>query len=179
MTHGIFTGVGRTDESDFHDFVVDRSPSLSRLARVLSADAHAGEDLLQSTLLKTWSAWARVSRAENPDAYVRRVMVNTAMKTRLRRWRGELPTETLPEVAGPDAARTVDERDALTTAVRRLPPRQRAAVVLRYFADLDDQEIAAALDCSVVTVRSQISRALRALRVRSLDDTLSPKEASS
>jgi RNA polymerase sigma-70 factor (sigma-E family) len=171
--------MGRIDERDFHDFVVARSSSLARLARLLSSDPHAGEDLLQSTLLKTWSAWPRVARAENPDAYVRRVMVNTAAKGLRRRWRGEVPTETLPDVAGPDASHTVDERDALTIAVRRLPPRQRAAVVLRYFADLDDQEIADALECSVATVRSQISRALAALRVRSADDALSPKEATS
>jgi len=170
--------VGRTDERDFHDFVVAQSPSLSRLARLLSSDPHTGEDLLQATLLKTWTAWSRVSRAENPDAYVSKVMVNIAAKGLRRRWRGELPTATLPDLVGPDATRVVDDRDALAIAVRRLPPRQRAAVVFRYYADMDDQEIAATLECSVATVRSQISRALATLRVRSADDALSPKEAS-
>jgi RNA polymerase sigma-70 factor (sigma-E family) len=169
--------VGREDEQDFRDFVVARSPSLVRLARVLTADPHAAEDLVQGTLLKTWSAWPRIRRTDNPDAYVRRVMVNTATKSLRRRWRGEVPTEVLPDLGAPDATSVVEERDALVQAVRRLPARQRAAVVLRYFEDLDDRQAADALGCSVATIRSQISRALVTLRVRSLDGTLSRRES--
>lgn len=176
--HGIFTGVRRADEQDFHDFVVARSPSLARLARMLSADPHAGEDLLQATLLKTWSAWPRVRRTDSPDAYVRRVMVNTATASLRRRWRGEVPTDVLPEPVVPDDSQVVDDRSVLVQSVRRLPAKQRAAVVLRYFADLDDQAVADALGCSVSTVRSQISRALAALRVDSADDAFSSKESA-
>jgi RNA polymerase sigma-70 factor (sigma-E family) len=166
------------DEQDFHDFVVAASVGLARLARMLSVDPHASEDLLQATLLKTWSAWPRVRRTDNPEAYVRRVMVNTAAKGSSRRWRGEVPTGVLPEAAGPDATGVVDDRNVLVHAVRRLPARQRAAVVLRYFLDLSDQDIADSLDCSVATVRSQISRALAAMRVSSPDDSMSTREST-
>jgi len=168
--------VGRADEQDFHDFVVAGSATLFRLARMLAPDPHAGEDLLQATLLKAWSAWPRVRRAENPDAYVRRVMVNLATKSRRRHWRGETPTALLPERPAVDELTAIDNRDALVTAVRRLPPRQRTAVVLRYFADLDDAAIADALGCSVATVRSQISRALVALRVQPIDDEVNERQ---
>jgi len=175
---GIVTDVRGTDARDFHDFVVAGAPGLLRLARMLSADPHAGEDLMQATLLKAWSAWPRVRRADNPDAYVRRVMVNLATKNRLRRWGGEVPTAVLPELPGNDEHAASDDRDALVQAVRQLPAKQRAAVVLRYFGDLDDAAIADALTCSVTTVRSQISRALATMRVARVDDAASAKEAS-
>lgn len=167
----------REDEQDFHEFVLAVSAHLIGLARMLTPDPHAGEDLVQATLLKAWAAWPRVRRADNPDAYVRRVMVNTAIKGRRRRWSAEVPTAEVPE-AGSDAMQAVDDRSELVHAVRRLPARQRAAVVLRYFADLDDQAIADTLDCSVATVRSQISRALATLRVERVDDSMSTRESS-
>jgi RNA polymerase sigma-70 factor (sigma-E family) len=176
--HGIVRDMRGADARDFHDFVVAGSPALIRLARMLSPDPHAGEDLLQATLLKAWSAWPRVRRADNPDAYVRRVMINLATKSRLRRWRGELATATLPESPGRDDHTAVDDRDALVHAVRQLPARQRTAVVLRYFADLDDAAIADSMGCSVATVRSQISRALASLRVSSVDAATPAKESS-
>jgi RNA polymerase sigma-70 factor (sigma-E family) len=145
---------------------------------MLSGDPNGGEDLLQTTLLKTWSAWPRVRKTENPEAYVRRVMVNAAAKGHRRRWRGEIPTQTLPELIGPDGTQALADRSVLVEAVRRLPPRQRAAVVLRYFLDLPDSDIAASLDCSVATVRSQISRALAAMRVQNRDDSFSTKEST-
>lgn len=168
----------RADEQDFHEFVVAASADLARLARLICADPQTSEDLVQSTLLKTWSAWPRVQRADNPYAYVRRVMVNSASKAHRRRWRGEVPTTALPEMAGPDRTTTVDDRTVLVQAVRQLPPRQRAAIVLRYFADLGDQDIAQTLGCSVATVRSQISRALATLRVSSMDDLMSSREST-
>jgi RNA polymerase sigma-70 factor (sigma-E family) len=167
--------VRRADEQDFHEFVVAASPDLSRLARMLAADSHAGEDLLQATLLKTWSAWPRVRRADNPNAYVRRVMVNAAAKAGRRRWRGEIPTHVIPDSPTADSTKDVDDRRVLVRAVRELPPRQRAAIVLRYFLDLGDEEVAEILDCSVATVRSQISRALARMRVSSQDDSMRVK----
>jgi RNA polymerase sigma-70 factor (sigma-E family) len=176
VRRGIVINVRRTDEEDYREFVVASSARLGRLARMLSADPHAGEDLLQATLLKTWSSWPRVRKTENPDAYVRRVMVNTAAKGYRRRWRGEVPTDVLPESIRADDTRTVDDRSMLVDAVRRLPPRQRAAVVLRYFLDLSDQDIADSLGCSVATVRSQISRALVTLRVQPVDDDMNTRQ---
>jgi len=167
-----------SDAGDFHDFVVAGAPGLIRLARMLTADPHAGEDLVQATLLKAWSAWPRVRRTDNPDAYVRRVMVNLATQNRRRRWRGEVPTAALPETPGRDEHASIDDREELKQAVRRLPARQRAAVVLRYFGDLDDAAIADSLGCSVATVRSQISRALVTMRVAHFDETAPAKESS-
>jgi len=163
-------------EREFREFVTARSANLLRLARVLTADRHAAEDLVQISLLNTWRSWSRVRTADDPDAYVRRVMVNAAAGGLRRRWRGEVPTERLPERAVGDHAGAIGDRDALVQEVRGLPPRQRAAIALRYFADLDDQQVADALGCSVSTARSQISRGLEKLRVRTEKDSLSMRE---
>jgi RNA polymerase sigma-70 factor (sigma-E family) len=165
-------------ERDFHEFVTARSGDLLRLAQVLTADRHAAEDLVQTTLLKVWRSWPRVRGTEDPVAYVRKVMVNTATHGWRRRWRGEIPTAELPDPPGQDTVDPVGERDALVRALRRLPPGQRAAVALRYFADLDDRAIADSLACSVSTARSQISRGLATLRVRTQQDALSAQEMS-
>lgn len=165
-------------EGDFHEFVTARSGDLLRLAQVLTADLYAAEDLVQTTLLKVWRAWPRIRATEEPVAYVRKVMVNTAARGWRRRWRGEIPTADLPEPPGQDGPDPVAERDALVRAVRGLPPRQRAAVALRYFADLDDQAIADSLGCSVSTARSQISRGLATLRVRTQQDAQLAQETS-
>lgn len=176
--HGIVTDMRGSNAQDFHDFVVAGSPALTKLARLLTDNVHSGEDLLQATLLRAWSAWPRVRRADNPDAYVRRVMINLATKGRRRRWRSEIPAATLPEIPGRDDHAAIDSRDELVQGLRQLPPRQRAAVVLRYFADLDDAAIADTMDCSVATVRSQISRALASLRVVSAHDATPAEERS-
>jgi RNA polymerase sigma-70 factor (sigma-E family) len=157
--------MGKAAEREFHDFVVERSGALAGLARLLAADHDAAEDLLQVALLRAWRSWRRVRQAEAPEAYFRKIMVNAAVSGWRRGWRAELPASPLPEVPAADQYSAVADRDYLIRAVRGLPPRQRAAVVLRYFSDLDDAEIADALGCSVSTVRSQISRALTSLRV--------------
>lgn len=157
--------MGKAAEREFHDFVVARSGTLAGLARLLTADADAAEDLLQVVLLRAWRSWRRVRQAESPEAYIRKIMVNAAVSGWRRRWRAESPADPLPELPSEDQYRAVADRDYLVRAVRALPPRQQAAVVLRYFSDLDDAEIADALGCSVSTVRSQISRALASLRV--------------
>jgi RNA polymerase sigma-70 factor (sigma-E family) len=161
--------MGKAAEREFHDFVVARSGALAGLARLLAADADAAEDLLQVVLLRAWRSWRRVRHAESPEAYLRKIMVNAAVSGWRRGWRAELPADPLPEVPTADQYRAVADRDYLIRAVRGLPPRQRAAIVLRYFSDLDDAEIADALGCSVSTVRSQISRALTSLRVAAGD----------
>lgn len=154
------------------------APDLSKLARLLSSDPAAAEDLLQSTLLRAWRSWPKVRAATDRQAYVRRIMVNTASSGWRRRWRAEIPTNRLPETPVGDEGNRLAERDWLVRAVRGLPSRQRAAVVLRYFLDLDDTAIADMLGCSASTVRSQISRALVGLRVSVSDLGVGTKRAT-
>ncbi|MFE4059758.1 SigE family RNA polymerase sigma factor [Streptomyces sp. NPDC059096] len=152
-------------DGDFEAFVTARGPRLLRVAWLLTGDAHLAEDLLQSTLAKVWPKWSRIAGGQ-PEAYVRKAMVHLHASWWRRRWRGELPYGELPDAAAPfDPYAKVDLEQSLATAVRSLPVRQRAVVVLRYFEDLSVEDTAAALGCSTGTVKSQSSRALRALRV--------------
>ncbi|MDG4820863.1 SigE family RNA polymerase sigma factor [Asanoa sp. WMMD1127] len=155
----------------FADFVVSRSPRLLRTAFLLTRDWALAEDLLQTALARAWEAWTRIDG--DPEPYVRRILVNAYASAWRRRWRGELPTAELPEAADAgDPQREFDDRDRMWRALGRLPRRQRAVLVLRYFEDLSEQEIAEALGCSVGTVKSQASRAMAKLR---LDETLAPE----
>lgn len=147
----------------FREFVATRSPALLRLAWMLTLDAGAAEDLLQTALARTWPHWDRVA-AGRPEAYVRQVMVRTAGSWRHRRWRGEVPAGRLPEVAGGDPTGGHDDRVVLAQALAALPPGQRQVVVLRYYADLSEQEVAGLVGCSVGTVKSQASKGLARLR---------------
>ena len=156
----------------FDEFVVSRSTRLLRSAYLLTSDWATAEDLLQSALVKAWSAWSRIEG--DPEPYVRRILVNTHASWWRRRWRGELPSAELPEVADEGEAGRTDDRDELWHALRRLPVRQRTVLVLRYFENLTDAEIADAMDCSLGTVKSQASRALAKLR---LDDSLTTEGA--
>ena len=148
---------------EFTEFVAARMPALLRTAYLLTGDWAAGEDLLQTTLEQCWRRWNRLG--EHPEPYVRQAMLRTFLSWRRRRWTGETPTEELPEVAVDDATSAYDEREQLWRALQRLPRRQRAVIVLRYFDDLSEQETAAALGVAVGTVKSQASKALAALRV--------------
>jgi RNA polymerase sigma-70 factor (sigma-E family) len=149
----------------FHDFVVRRRAQLVRTATLLTAgDAHLAEDLVQSTLTKLYVAWPAFRRADNPDGYVRRVLVNALTDERRRVWRRrERTVAELPDRAGAGpAGGPVDDR--LKQALRDLPVKMRAAVVFRYFYDLDVADTADALGCSPGTVKSQTARALDRLR---------------
>ena len=148
---------------DFSAFAVSRWPGLVRLAFGLTGDRWAAEDVAQATLARAYVAWRRVSRADDPDAYLRRILVNTSNR-RFRRHRVVEQSGEPPETTVDGPADLVDERATLLAALRRLPPRQRAIVVLRYWEDQTDTQIAAALGCSPGTVRSQLSRALAKLR---------------
>ena len=160
-----------TVSAGFDDFVVMRSPRLLRTAYLLTHDWALAEDLVQTALARAWEAWHRIEG--DPEPYVRRIIVNSYASWWRRRWTGELPTEVLPERAHPgDAHSGVDERDRLWRALRQLPRRQRAVLVLRYFEDMSEAEIADALGCSLGTVKSQASRALAKLR---LDENLAPE----
>ena len=148
---------------DFSAFVVSRWPGLVRLAFGLTGDRWAAEDIAQATLARAYVAWRRVRRADDPDAYLCRILIN-ASNRRFRRHRVAEQPGDLPETAVEGPADLVGERAALLAALRQLPARQRAVVMLRYWEDLTDGQIAATLGCSPGTVRSQLSRALAKLR---------------
>jgi RNA polymerase sigma-70 factor (sigma-E family) len=149
---------------DFKNFAASRWPGLVRLAFGLTGDRWLAEDIAQTALARAYVAWRRVSRADDPDAYVRRILVNASNRRFRRRRVTEQPGE-LPETPVDSPADLISERAALLAALHQLPPRQRAVIVLRYWEDLTDAQIAAALGCSSSTVRSQLSRALGKLRL--------------
>ncbi|GAA1600651.1 SigE family RNA polymerase sigma factor [Actinoplanes couchii] len=145
--------------------MAERRGHLLHTARLLTAgDQHLAEDLVQTVLTKLFLSWSNYRRADNPAGYVRRVMVNALINERRRAWwRFERPSERLPErIADTTAPDGIDPE--LARALRELPPRMRAAVVFRFFHELDVAETAAALGCSVGTVKSQTARALDKLR---------------
>lgn len=158
-------GSGRSErDEEFHVFVADRRGHLLHTARLLTAgDPHLAEDLVQTALTKLYVSWTAYRRAANPDGYVRRVLVNALITERRRAWwRFERPSERLPERAAADAPDGGDPE--LAQALGTLPPRMRAAVVFRFFYELDVAETAEALGCSTGTVKSQTARALDKLR---------------
>lgn len=150
--------------AEFDAFVLGQSSSLLRAAVLLTGDPAAAEDLLQDVLERLYVAWALV---DEPLPYVRRALVNSSRS----RWRSRSRRPELPLLAGHDAAVAdrADEgagHDRVVRALRALPPRQRAVVVLRYLEDLSEADTAALLGCSVGTVKSQASRALARLRTQ-------------
>jgi RNA polymerase sigma-70 factor (sigma-E family) len=150
------------DRGEFDGFVAARSQSLLRTAYLLTGDWGQAEDLLQTALAKSWFAWRRIDGA--PEAYVRRVIATTYATWWRRKWRAEQPTGHVPDACQPDETGAVDTRDALWRVIATLPRRQRAVVVLRYYEDMSEAEIAATLGVSAGTVKSSASRALAALR---------------
>lgn len=157
--------MNRADEDDFRTFVAARSPSLLWFAHLLTGERHAAEDVVQTALAKTALGWSRVRRKENPEGYIRRAIVNTHLNAQRRKpWR-EQPREHIPEdveARRPEAE--VDDRDAMWHALDSLPPRQRAVLVLRYYEDLSEADIADVLGCSRGTVKSQAAKGLLHLR---------------
>ena len=154
-------------QADFESWMAARQGRLLRTAYLLTGDVHAAEDLVQTTLAKLYLAWHRVSDAPSIDAYVRRIMVNEHTSTWRRLWRHREVVRDTSAYDVPTASREYDGvGDALWTAVRSLPERQRAVVVLRYYEQLSEKEAAEALGVSLGTVKSQASRALDTLRSR-------------
>jgi RNA polymerase sigma-70 factor (sigma-E family) len=153
-------------DEGFREFATARLGALSQLAYLLTGDHHAAEDLLQDALVVVARRWRRVSEADNPMAYVRQILYHEFISAwrRDRYRRAELSSERLPEQPGGDESTTVDRRLVLHRALRRLTPRQRAVIVLRFYEDLSEADAAAALHCSVGTVKSQTNYALRRLR---------------
>ena len=154
------------DEESFGRYVMEAYPDLVRRAVLLVGDHGHAEDLVQISLASVYAHWRRV---REPDAYVRTVMTRKAIGWRIRRWHSELPTDPLPEAAGgADWLAECDLSSVVRQALMALPPEQRAVVVLRYFDDCSEADIAAALQCSTGTVKSRASRALVALRTNGL-----------
>jgi RNA polymerase sigma-70 factor (sigma-E family) len=152
------------DDEEVTAFVRARYGSLLRTAFLLCGDSGKAEDLVQTTLAKTIVAWPRLQRSEGIDHYVQRVLVNTFVSSTRRRSWWEQPWGRLVESQARDEYAGVEQRDLLRRALDRLPARQRAAVVLRFYEDLSEQDTAHALGCSVGTVKSLSSRGLQTLR---------------
>jgi RNA polymerase sigma-70 factor (sigma-E family) len=150
------------DEAGFRTFVETNGAALLHAARLLTGDHHRGEDLVQTVLTRVYLKWDRI---DAPRAYARKALVTAHIDSTRRRWWGERPTETLPEVLADDVAGATDDRDELRRLLGELNPRERAVIVLRYYCDLSENETAATLGMPVGTVKSTCSRALARLRV--------------
>jgi RNA polymerase sigma-70 factor (sigma-E family) len=157
-------GPGAGDPS-FREYVATRSASLLRMAYLLTHNRADAEDLVQAALAKAYQAWDRIEDRGAVDGYVRRAMVNTHISWWRRRRVEEYPTDDIPEQAVADHAGDSELQDALRRAIERLPRRMRAAVVLRYYEDMSEAEIADVLGVSQGTVKSTVSRAVAKLRI--------------
>lgn len=153
-------------ERAFRGFASARLPALLRFAHLLTGDPTAAEDLVQSALARTALSWSRVRRQDDPEGYVRRTMLNLQSNVRRGRLWRESPTADLPDVREPLSPEDeYDDRDRMWQALATLPPRQRAVLVLRYYSELSEAEIAETLGCSRGTVKSQAAKALAKLRL--------------
>jgi RNA polymerase sigma-70 factor (sigma-E family) len=145
----------------FHDFVAARRASLFRAAVLLGFPLQDAEDLVQSTLTKALRSWRAVQRADHPDAYVYRILINTAHDQRKRHWRGEIPTAALPERHERASGHTTGI--AVRRALAAMSKDHREVLVLRYFLDLSERDTAEALGVAPGTVKSRTARALALL----------------
>ena len=146
----------------FDAFVLNHSSRLLQMAYLLTHDRGRAEDLLQTALMRAWPRWSRIDG--DPEPYVRRVMLNTYLSWWRRRWNAETPTHSLPEPAGVDPHRSVDERDEMLRVLQTLPRQQRAVLVLRYYDDLSERQIADSLGITPGAVKAHASRGLATLR---------------
>lgn len=150
------------DAQSLRAFVAARSPALVRSAYLLTGNEATAQDLVQTAILKTWRHWDRVTSKDDPEGYVRRVLMTTFLTWWRRGWRAEIPTSRMPDTAVDDG--DADLRLSVKRALAALPARQRAVIVLRYLDDLSETDTATALGCSTGTVKSQTARALAKLR---------------
>ncbi len=153
------------ESEGFVQFVEARERALQRTAWLLTGDWALAEDLVQTALVRSWPHWERIRRRDDPEVYVRKVMVNTWLTWNRRGWRRERAMAELPEYPVPgDVAADVVVRMAIRGALGSLTDRQRAVLVLRVFDDLPETQVAQVLDCAVGTVKSTMSKALAKLR---------------
>ncbi|MDG4778456.1 SigE family RNA polymerase sigma factor [Micromonospora sp. WMMD961] len=151
----------------YEEFADTRLAPLLRYAVMLTGDPHQAQDLVQETMVRVQLNWRRVARADSPERYVRRMLTNQYIDWRRGSWVRRVLLRGEPDASAPaptDHAQSAVDRDQIWSWLSRLPRRQRAALVLRYYEDLPDAEIADILGCAVGTVRSSISRALATLR---------------
>jgi RNA polymerase sigma-70 factor (sigma-E family) len=158
--------VDAAEETLFGEYAAQRLAPLRRLGFLVCGDWHLAEDAVSTVMAKLYASWPSISRNDNVDAYVRRMLIRAIVDERRRPWRRETPAEyplspPQPRTSGAD---TLDDRMVLREALSRMPPRRRAVLVLRYFEELSVEETAAAMGCSTGTVKSQTARALAALR---------------
>jgi len=156
---------GASDDEAFRDYVLARGTALLRIAIMLTGNLADAEDLVQAALANTYLAWGKINDHAALDAYVRRAMVNTHISWWRRRKLDEVPTDEVPDQAVGDHERDSDLADVVRRALDRLPRRMRLAVMLRYFEDMTEPEIAALLGVSLGTVKSTVSRAVAKLRI--------------
>ncbi|MFY1690590.1 SigE family RNA polymerase sigma factor [Plantactinospora sp. WMMB782] len=155
----------RAEPAGYEDFVASRYREIVRFGALLTGDGRLGEDLAQEGLIAAYRAWHRLGLPDGrPEAYVRQVMVRAAMRARRRRWRDEVPTEALPEASGHGFADQAELSVQVLESLRRLPADQRMVLVLRFWADASEAEVARILGVPVGTVKSRTSRALATLR---------------
>jgi RNA polymerase sigma-70 factor (sigma-E family) len=152
-------------DADYSEYVAFRLPSLRRLALLLCQDRHRADDLVQQAIIKVYVHWAKASSADNTDAYVNAILVREFLHERRSGWTRHVSvTDQLPE--SPILTADPDGLMDLQAAVKNLPPRQRAALVLRFYCDLNIDQTAAALGCTSGTVKSQTAKAITTLRAQ-------------
>ena len=163
MTTMAEAGRTRVEVPDFDSWVAARGPALLRLAYVLTGNGTDAEDVVQDALSRALPRWSRISTVDDPDAYVRRMVVNAHVSRWRKLRRREVPVEVVHDRPVP-AVVGAEDRDRLWRACRALPPDQRTAVVLRFYEDLDYAEIAALTGVREGSVRSRVSRGIAAMR---------------
>jgi len=154
------------EAESFAQFIEAREQALQRTAWLLTNDWALAQDLVQTALVRSWPHWGSIKRSDDPEIYVRRVLVNTWTTWRRRRWRAEKPSGMLVDhrSAGGDMAAEVATRVAVAQVLGALTKRQRAVLVLRLFDDLPVAEVARILGCATGTVKATMSQALTRLR---------------
>jgi RNA polymerase sigma-70 factor (sigma-E family) len=151
-------------DEEFSAFVRARGTRLLRFATLLAGEANAGEDLLQEVLEKVYRRWVKVGQADNPEAYIRQALVNSAKRHWSRRRDGERLVAAAPDLQSSGGHGEVLVRHTLLQALAGLSRQQRAVIVLRYFADQSEAEVARLLGCSVGNVKAHASRGIERLR---------------
>ena len=152
------------EEEAFREYVAARTPALIRTAYLLCGDWHRAEDAVATSVVKLYTSWRHARRADHLDAYVRRIVVNTVLDEHRRPWRRERATDVVPESPATAVTEDADRRTDLRRLLDRLPPRQRAVLVLRFYDDLSIEQTAEALSTTPGAVKSLTVRALHAIR---------------
>ncbi len=169
--------MSQSRDSEFGEYVAARWTRLVRAAVLLGCSPHEAEDVTQTALTRCLVKWSKVQRADDRDAYVYRILVNTFTDSRRRRWTSEKPTEELPEptvVGGRSATDEVHDREVVDRALANLAVDQRTVVVLRYYLNQSEAQMAETLQVAPGTVKSRLARALKAM---SIDPALADQPA--